>query len=72
MNFIKNTKDAAVKRIITILGSVLFLYFFAKAIPNSLRKYSLKKQELELEAKRLELEKLRLEVEQQRLSRKSD
>lgn len=42
----------------------------AKAIPNSIRSYKLKKQELEIEKQRIELEKLRLEIEAKKLSRK--
>jgi hypothetical protein len=48
---------------IYIFGGLFFIYFFAKAIPNSFRNYKLKKQELEIENKRLEVEKLRLELE---------
>jgi hypothetical protein len=58
--------------VVLLFGGIMFLYFFAKAIPNSVRNYRLQKQELEIEAKRLEIEKLRLELEQQRLHRKSD
>jgi hypothetical protein len=50
-------------------GGFFFLYIFAKAIPNSIRKYKLKSQELELENKKLEIEKLRLELEEKKLKR---
>lgn len=51
------------QKIVTVFGGLFFIYILAKAIPNSIRSYRLRKQELEIEAKRLELEKLRLEVE---------
>jgi len=31
-----------VQRFLMIFGGLLFLYFFAKAIPNSIRNYKLK------------------------------
>ena len=61
-----------VHRFVMIFGGLLFLYFFAKAIPNSFRSYSLRKQELEIEKKRLEVEKLRLELEQRKLDRRNN
>jgi hypothetical protein len=53
-----------------VFGGLMFLYFFAKAVPNSMNKYRLRKQELELESKKLEIEKLKLELEAKRLARK--
>ena len=66
-NFVKNTKDALLRRVAIIFGSLIFIYILAKSIPNSIKKYKLKKHELELEAKKLEVEKLRLQIEAEKL-----
>jgi hypothetical protein len=53
-------------------GGLAFLYFFAKAIPNSFQNLRLRKQELELEKSRIELEKMKIELEHARLQRKRE
>lgn len=58
-----------INRIVTVFGGLFFIYFFARAIPNSIKSYRLRKQEIELENKRLEIEKMRLELEEKRLAR---
>ena len=71
MNFVKNTKDMMVQRVLKVGGSLIFLYFVAKSIPNSIKSYKLRKHEIELEKKRLEIEMLKLEIEQKRLMKKA-
>ena len=40
-NFVKNTKDKVVQKLIMFFGGLFFIYIFAKAIPSSIRRYSL-------------------------------
>ena len=70
-NFVKNTKDKVVQKLIMFFGGLFFIYIFAKAIPSSIRRYSLQKQELELENKKLEIEKLKIELEERKLARQN-
>ena len=70
-NFVKNTKDKVVQKLIMFFGGFFFIYIFAKAIPSSIRRYSLQKQELELENKKLEIEKLKIELEERKLARQN-
>jgi hypothetical protein len=68
-NFVKNTKDAVVRKFLMLFGGLFFIYFLAKAIPASFRNKKVKAQELELEAKKVEFEKLKLELEKMKIER---
>ena len=67
---IKNTKNMLINKFLTLFGLLFFIYMMAKAIPNSIRSYKLRKQELDIERQRLEVERLRLEIEAKKLQKK--